>query len=71
MPVLSEQNVTYCFNNVFKFYFIAIYLEAMPYVFTTWQVSELLSMDHMLIKKDLNTTGLCMKEKYLILDLVQ
>ena len=43
----------------------------MLYVFTTWQVSEQLSMDHMLIKKDLNTTGLYMKEKYLILDLVQ
>lgn len=64
-------NMTYCFNNVFKFYFIAIYLEDMLYVFTTWQVSEQLSMDHMLIKKDLNITGLSMKEKYLILDLVQ
>lgn len=63
--------MTYCFNNVFKFYFIAIYLEDMLYVFTTWQVSEQLSMDHMLIKKDLNITGLSMKEKYLILDLVQ
>lgn len=71
MLVLYGQNVTYCFNNAFKFYLIAIYLEDMLYVFTTWRVSELLSMDHMLIKKDLNTTGLSMKEKYLILDLVQ
>lgn len=71
MPLLSGQNVTYCFSNVFNFYFIAIYSEDMLYVFTIWQVSEQLSMDHMLIKKDLNTTGLSMKEKYLIPDLVQ
>lgn len=56
---------------MFEFYFIAIYLEDTLYVFTTWQVSEQLSMDRMLIKKDLNITGRYTKEKYLILDLVQ
>lgn len=63
--------MSYCFNNVLEFYFIAIYLGDMLYVFTIWQVSEQLSMDHMLIKKDLNITGLYTKEKYLILGLVQ
>lgn len=43
----------------------------MLYVFTIWQASEQPSMDHMLIKKDPNTTGLYTKEKYHILDLVQ